>query len=302
MNPTVFKDSLQRELVPYRNKNNIIQKCVFIIIFVFSFLFVFKPFSLKGFPFYAQIIFNLSYAVLGATAFYITYLLFSYSLNHKRWTVLKEVLFCVVCILIIWGFIFSFTLLLEQLLSPKALSMALDFKVPEPWLVQSFFFSVTFFIISYVFTMRVYNTKEESFSEKSNHVKTGLTKHRHPHEDLTYIVFEGRNKGEYLKILLSEFLYAKSDTHYIDVLFFDSTTNTSKQYQLRNSLKEIEDHLSPHQSIYRCHKSYLVNLDNVLFLKKTNSNTNHLVIKHLKDEEIPVAKNKVALIKTLIKK
>ena len=81
-----------------------------------------------------------------------------------------------------------------------------------------------------------------------------------------------------------------------DVLLLESTDNYVTVYYilenkvqrtlLRNTLKNLEEMLAE-SSIVRCHRSYMVNLQNVDFLQKDGKKIN-IRIKHM-EQSVPVS-------------
>ncbi|TVZ55065.1 LytTr DNA-binding domain-containing protein [Lutibacter sp. Hel_I_33_5] len=112
------------------------------------------------------------------------------------------------------------------------------------------------------------------------------------------LIFVGKNKREVLKIKSERFLYAYSQEHYIDVFYLKKIENTILKFTIRNSLKTLESSIN-NKFIYRCHKSYLINLLKVesIFRKEAKSYVN---IKNL-DIKVPVSRNNVSFIKEYLK-
>ncbi len=61
---------------------------------------------------------------------------------------------------------------------------------------------------------------------------------------------------------------------------------------LRNSMKKLEEQLSS-KTIFRCHRSFIVNVEKIETAKKTNSGFN-LTLKLFPDTIIPVSKSYVS--------
>ena len=75
-------------------------------------------------------------------------------------------------------------------------------------------------------------------------------------------------KGELkISVLMESLLYIDSADNYVTIHY----NNKSKisHFMIRNSLKWIDENLSKNTPLVRCHRSYMVNLDNVKVLKKT---------------------------------
>ncbi len=83
--------------------------------------------------------------------------------------------------------------------------------------------------------------------------------------------------------------FIKSSGNYIEIV----EKNNFKGHILRSSLKEIEQ---KYPQLYRCHKSYLVNLDNIKSISG-NSKGYELTFYNNNIEKIPVARDKGEFIK-----
>lgn len=57
-----------------------------------------------------------------------------------------------------------------------------------------------------------------------------------------------------------EFLYAESADNYVKVFY------TGGQQLIRSTLKQLEDSFRGNERIFRCHRTYLVNLDRVIHI------------------------------------
>lgn len=73
---------------------------------------------------------------------------------------------------------------------------------------------------------------------------------------------EGENKEEYLKLALADLFYVQSMDNYIEIHFRKG--QEERRLVFRGSLKSLEEKWNGISSIYRCHKSYLVNFQNVI--------------------------------------
>ena len=96
------------------------------------------------------------------------------------------------------------------------------------------------------------------------------------------------NSKESLTINVKNLLFVVSRENYVEVVYEE---NGIKKSLLRNSLKNIESAFSIDQEIYKCHRSYLVNLYQVKSIVG-NSQSLKLKIKHF-DKLIPVSRNKI---------
>ena len=83
------------------------------------------------------------------------------------------------------------------------------------------------------------------------------------------IVFPDEKGEMKISIMQENLLYIESADNYVTIHYL----NKSKvvHYLLRNSLKWIEENLTKDGSLVRCHRSFIINLDNVKVLQKTKN-------------------------------
>jgi DNA-binding LytR/AlgR family response regulator len=121
-----------------------------------------------------------------------------------------------------------------------------------------------------------YLIKPIEFNELEKHVCSCL-------EDI-YIKSENNliihNKGIVYKIQVDSITY-------IEVMDKDITIYTTDNcYEVKNSLSKLEKDLKKYNSkFYRCHKSYLVNMKHIQYIKKNTV--------FVKNTEIPVSRHKI---------
>ena len=97
-----------------------------------------------------------------------------------------------------------------------------------------------------------------------------------PHQiESSQIIIKGENKNEELILLLNELICVKSEGNY--VLVYYKFHDTIKKAIMRNSISSIEKQLGHFETIYRCHRSYIVNLENVIEVIGNARNFNLLV-------------------------
>lgn len=90
-----------------------------------------------------------------------------------------------------------------------------------------------------------------------------------------------------IQIRLNNLLLVKSVENYVEV-YWDADQGIKKNL-LRSSLKKIEEDLKSYSSIFRCHRTYLVNLKNIDRITG-NSQGYRLVFKGIEDS-IPVSRS-----------
>jgi len=95
-------------------------------------------------------------------------------------------------------------------------------------------------------------------------------------------------KGELrISLMLDNLLYIESADNYVTIYYLNKSKISN--YLLRNSLKWIEENLTQEATLVRCHRSYIVNLDNVKVLQKTKNGI-FLELDTINTPDIPVSK------------
>jgi DNA-binding LytR/AlgR family response regulator len=84
--------------------------------------------------------------------------------------------------------------------------------------------------------------------------------------DNALVQFPDENGNIRLSIQLSDILYLVSIDNYVEIYYQIDGGEVRKEL-LRNSLKKLEEYLC-HLPIKRCHRSYMVNLENISLIKK----------------------------------
>ena len=119
-----------------------------------------------------------------------------------------------------------------------------------------------------------YETKQKTISEniiKANQLLQPNTKIAIP------------DVNNLLMIDTTEIVYLKADNSYTSIHLKNGKTHVTSRF-----LKNFEDHLKNNSSFFRCHKSYIINIDYVKSYSKSNGGT--IILNN--DFEIPVSQDK----------
>ncbi len=111
-----------------------------------------------------------------------------------------------------------------------------------------------------------------SFSEKNRtvtHLQDQLNKEKI--DPNTLISFKENANKTKLSLRLGDLLYVESSDNY--VLIFYSNGNKIEKSVVRNTIKQLEQELTPYE-IIRCHRSYMVNPINISRKEKTSQGLN----------------------------
>jgi DNA-binding LytR/AlgR family response regulator len=101
---------------------------------------------------------------------------------------------------------------------------------------------------------------------------------------------------EEIGIDYSDLVYIKSDGHYITVGYMKNGRFTRSL--VRNTMKFAEDIMAPYPSGFRCHRSWLVNLDKIV--RVTGNSQGLKLILEGPQEPVPVARNLAADFKRIM--
>ncbi|MCU0392916.1 MAG: LytTR family transcriptional regulator DNA-binding domain-containing protein [Thermoflexibacter sp.] len=109
----------------------------------------------------------------------------------------------------------------------------------------------------------------------------------------TQVILNSEEKSGNLSLDISQLLYIEADDNYLEVVY--TQEGKIQKSILRNTLKNMESTLLAYEEIFRCHRSYLVNLQNVEEITG-NSQGYRLVFKNT-DFQVPVARSAVKELK-----
>lgn len=106
------------------------------------------------------------------------------------------------------------------------------------------------------------------------------------YEPVTQITLRAENEKDEIKLEANNLLYIESADNYSNVIFLH--TGTIKRQMIRSSLKRLELQLTI-ETIQRCHRTFIVNLNNVINIEG-NAAGYKLSVKNT-DVTIPVSRN-----------
>ncbi len=110
------------------------------------------------------------------------------------------------------------------------------------------------------------------------------------------VFLTSENEKETLKIKLSDLLFIKSAGNYVEINWINN--QKPEKSLLRSPLKRVEDQLKKYPSIFRCHRTYLINLRKI---EKMNGNSRDCKLKCINlDYKIPVSRSSSKKLRKLI--
>lgn len=250
--------------------------------FVFLFLYIFQPFQIGNFKEHTLTV-SIGYGVVCLIFMILLNIVFpklvpSY-FDESKWTTGRQ---------IFWTFINVFLIGMANFFFSTFLNI-IPFSVEGILRFQFFTIAVGAFPIV-ISTLINQARLQAQYDKKSADINANLSKNENQYRESENrhqekITIPSQYAQDDLKIELNQLLFIRAADNYVEVYFVEN-----KQIQkilLRNSLKALEDTLEMKQ-IFRCHKSYLVNLDQVI---RVSGNAQGYKL-HLKacDELIPVSR------------
>lgn len=119
-------------------------------------------------------------------------------------------------------------------------------------------------------------------------------KHREKRQEHIELVSE--NRSEKLALASGELILVKSSENYVEIQYMAGGSGTKKL--LRTTFKNIEDQLRPFSQMIRCHRSYIVNMDQVIKLHREYGRI-YLKMNGI-EEDIPVSRQYLLGIKNAL--
>ena len=271
-------------------------KTAFLISFLVVFiLFFFKPFGLDQLNNFSELSFLIiGYAICSIIGYSVAITLFS-PYNKTQWTRLHQIGTYFTCVFFIWLLIYAYSIFCFEILFYEIIENPSGGYPIEGFFLKTFYYTygvgILIFGIIYLYDL---STSPGDFVTTKKDLSFNLKK-RSPKINSKTLIFNGKNKNEQLTIEAGAFICIKSEGHYIRIYYLCDKTNQLKYMFLRSTMKEIENQTINSSLIYRCHNSFLINLNHLKSMIG-NSNKSHLYLKHFSDA-IPISKSKISYIK-----
>lgn len=256
--------------------------CLTFSAFVFLFLLVFRPFGLY------DVRDNLSVIVLGYGLICFAVMVslnigiikvFPNFFSEKSWTIGKEIFWTLANILLIG-------------IANAIYSFYLDFFSLDilTFLKFIFYASVIGLFPITVFTfIRQWRLRKKFLTESGEINKIIVAANSQPaqtNEALT-VEIPSQNINEHFTAVCSQIIFIRSADNYVEIFYLDK--NKVQRKLIRNTMKEMEHRFRVYPQFFRCHKSFLVNLEKVNHVSG-NAQGLKLVFKEV-DELVPVSRN-----------
>ncbi len=257
-------------------------------LFVAFFLFVFKPFGTTVTP-GAELKFLGVCALFGLVTVAITLIItgltryYTQLFDEEKWVVWREIafnLFFISCI----GF---GNLLLAHFL------WRIPFNAKTFWGWQGITFAVGIFP-----TIVGALIGQMQLSKKYIAEATKIAPKPHPAHDINeiWVILEGENQNEQLRLQPSHIAYIAAADNYVRVFYREN--EQVKNLMLRATMKKMEDALLDHPFLFRCHRTFLVNME---LVQKVSGNAQGYRL-HLEgfEESIPVSRNLNEMVRKML--
>jgi len=219
--------------------------------FVYFFLLIFQPFGISEVEMYKPL-YTAGFFVITLLSLLINFLLitlvFKSIFKPENWTVAKNIYFMLWLLLVMavfnWLYNSMFECeLVEQHGFLRFLFMTLSVGI----------FPVIFFTL---YTENILSNKHKLIAKELN-----VQIHKPSKQDEIQIEILADNGKDMIELELKQFVCIRSEGNYADVFFIEN--QELKKKLIRNSLAKIAQQLLEFETVKRCHRSYIVNLQNV---------------------------------------
>jgi hypothetical protein len=258
---------LQKPFPPYASSRRSGWAAFLASFIVFAILFFGEPFQLDTVPVTTK--FNLSLAYGTATLLVTTLFLvvaplfFPAIFDSRYWTVGKEIMFF--CIILACISVANACINVVANQTPFTVGMLL--RMAGNTLIVGIVPITLSVLVKQQLLLRHYqrgaNTINQEVAGKALQPKNPLGQPLNPAITKTFLIV-GDNQGESISLGLAEWMAAEANDNYVRIFFEGPKGEGSVLF--RTTLKKVETQLQEHAGMYRCHKSFLVNLQKVSHL------------------------------------
>lgn len=250
--------------------------------FVYLFLFIFQPFGIsEAHYYYSQYSKNtylVGFFVITFLVMMLNYLvssfLFKQSFSPENWTVGKNISFLLWQITLIGVFNWWYSISFKHEFTDGHNLFEFLFMTMAVGLFPSIFLTL--------YTERYFSNKHQLIAKELD-----IKIHEPIKKEEIQIKILADNKKEIIELELKQFICIRSEGNYADVFFIEN--DELKKKLIRNSLAKIALQLINFETVKRCHRSYIVNLQNVNTVSGNARNYNFHIEKL--NFAIPVSRN-----------
>lgn len=281
------KFKLLNEPYPLTPNSGIVRMALMYGLFVFLFLFLFQPFGLSSRNTLGMLIVT---GIYGLITLFVTLIylfgmrrLFPSFFIEKNWTFGRELLSTVILIFLIG----VFNLLYSNFQFNFGLSIG-DFFMFQFYTIAVGIFPIVIIMLLRYINLNHKNTADAfSLSNKLHHRKIDSSVDE-------MICISSELKSDDLILPVTDLIYVESADNYVNIFYLDNEKLKSRL--LRSTLTKVESEAQNHESLVRCHRAFIVNINHVDSFSG-NAQGLQLRLNHT-DTIVPVSRKMVALIRT----
>ena len=274
----------------YENTKQGLKICLSIGLFIAAFCVFFQPFGLNKVSTSGQFGYGLvSFAVC---CFYIVLLpqIFNNHLKNEGWKVYKEIL---------WVILITTSLgIANYFYSGYVFNAGYGFDL-RSFLIVMLYTSliaiipaITIILYKQLFVYKKV-IKEVEKIDAEIVSRNGLGK---PSKQQNKVVIHSKSKNERIELNPNDILFLMSSGNYIEVYYLKN--NELQKRLVRNNISKLDRQMQSIESLVRCHRSYIINLDKIIHVNG-NLQGYQLQFNHI-DWTIPVSRSYTKSIKTRI--
>ncbi|NNE15325.1 MAG: LytTR family transcriptional regulator [Saprospiraceae bacterium] len=276
----------------YENSKQGLQICLGIGVFIAAFCVLFRPFGLDR----LRISHQLGYGIVSflVCCFFIVFLpmIFKRQLRNKGWKIYKEIL---------WVLLITISLTIANYFySGFAFDQGYSFDV-NSFLLVLFYTSlvaiipaITIILYKKLVVLKKVLKDTEVLDARLNSINSEALLE----SGSELIHLKSRLKNDDLKLSSQQFLVSASSGNYVEIYY--CLNGQIEKKLLRNNISEIEKQLNDHERIMRCHRSFIVNLDQIEHIQ--GNLQGYQLQLHEFEKRIPVSRSYTKKIKNSILK
>lgn len=284
-----MKTFLQRPYPVEKTSRRRLTASVLFGLFVFLFLFCFRPFQVGGMGsqvFFVSLVFGLICTACMLFLSFVVVELFPGVFSERRWTVLHE---------FFWVILHCLLIGLINALFAASLGMG-PFTLKFIGLFELYTLAVGIFpvTISILLSEMRLSKRYRSDSQSMN-----VQLHQPPaaaSQTVEEVVLPSENKNEDLVIHPEKILFLEAADNYVRVFFMEQ--DALQKRLLRSTMKALHDRLAQHANFLRVHKSYIVNCRHI---DRVSGNAQGYKLHFDQvDEPVPVARKQNELLRAAL--
>ncbi len=250
---------------------------------VFVFLLLFQPFDISALPTRDKYYLLIGFSVITFLALSLHLMLipslFPKKFSSTEWSIKKE---------IFWNLWILFSILVGYFFLTNFLgAMKFGFSMVIKLVLTAVIPLSILIIVNHNKMLRAHLKTADELNRKLKESKSHLEK---------IVYFDSDYQKDSLAIKVNSLLFIRSANNYIEVFWKDG--ENTKNQMVRCSMVNAEEVLKEHKFIFKCHRSYMVNITHIDRIEG-NSQEYKLFFENI-SFPIPVSKNSVSKLKELI--